>query len=200
MSYKYDDLDDDKIILLVHDKDNEAMDYLLEKYRPVVKRISRTMYIMGADSEDLVQEGMIGLFKAIRDYSLEKPSSFYGFAKMCIERQVYSAVTASNRKKHSPLNSYISIYIDVEDKEDGSRMFGEALEAGSESNPEARFIGKEELSIMQEAINTRLSDFEKKVLELYLEGLSYADIAIKLDKTVKSIDNAVQRIRNKLSE
>ncbi len=199
MSYKYDDLDDDNIILLVHDKDNEAMDYLLEKYRPVVKRISRTMYIMGADSEDLVQEGMIGLFKAIRDYNIEKSASFYGFAKMCIERQVYSAVTASNRKKHSPLNSYVSIYIDVEDKEDGARMFGELLEAGNDSNPETRFIGKEELLTMQEAIDTRLSDFEKKVMELYLEGLAYSDIASQLDKSVKSIDNAVQRIRSKLS-
>lgn len=198
MSYKYDDLDDDNIILLVRDKDHEAMDYLLEKYRPLVKRMSRTMYIMGADSEDLVQEGMIGLFKAIRDYNIEKSASFYGFAKMCIERQIYSAVTASNRKKHSPLNSYVSIYSDVEDKEEGASMFGELLEAGNDSNPEARFIGKEELSAIQEAINTRLSDFEKKVLELYLEGLAYSDIASQVDKSIKSIDNAVQRIRNKL--
>ena len=199
MSDRFDQLTDEEIIEKAHKNDDEAMDYLLNKYISLVKRTTRTMYIIGADSEDLVQEGMIGLFKAVRDYNEEKGSSFFGFAKLCIERQMYSAVTAAKRKKHAPLNLYISIY--SEDKDDDiSSGLSDVLEAGSDFNPEDRIIEKEKVIAINKAIKDRLSSFEKKVLTLYLEGLSYAEIAMKLDKTSKSIDNAVQRIRGKLSQ
>lgn len=199
MFQEYDELTDEGIIELVRTKDDDAMDYLLKKYSPMVKRASRTMYIIGADSEDLMQEGMLGLFKAVRDYNVEAGMAFYNFARMCIERQIYTAVTASNRKKHSPLNSYVSIYSDIEDSSYGTSTLADILEAGIEYNPEAQFIGKENVNAIKDAIDDKLSKFEKDVLNLYLEGLSYMDIGDKLGKPVKSIDNAIQRIRGKLA-
>lgn len=200
MNLVYESMSDESIIERIHGGDNEAVDYLIGKYVPLVKRVSRTMYIIGSDFEDITQEGMIGLFKAIRDYSIDKGSTFYNFAKLCIERQVYSAVTASNRKKHTPLNTYISLYADHNEHSENRGTLADVLEAGKESNPEATIIGKEELDILRYNIDNRLSGYEKKVLDLYLDGMSYADIGERLDKTAKSIDNAVQRIRNKLSE
>ncbi len=200
MDLVYESMSDESIIECIHGGDNEAVDYLMDKYVPLVKRVSRTMYIIGSDFEDITQEGMIGLFKAIRDYSMDKGSTFYNFAKLCIERQVYSAVTASNRKKHTPLNTYVSLYADHSENSENRGTLADVLEAGKDSNPEDTIIGKEELDILRNNIDNRLSDYEKNVLDLYLEGMSYIDIGERLDKTAKSIDNAVQRIRNKLSE
>lgn len=200
MGKQYEKFDDKEVIMLVRKGDNDAMDYLLKKYNELVKKETRSMYIMGGDREDATQEGMIGLFKAIRDYDTAKNDNFYTFAKLCIERQLFSAVTASNRKKHGPLNGYISLYNSYEamDEEQGP-MLKDILEAGKNSNPEEAIIDKEQVARIESEIDAKLSKLEKQVLSLYMKGLSYNDIANGLGKPIKSIDNAVQRIRSKLS-
>lgn len=193
----YSNLSDDEIIKLISEKDDEAMDYLVYKYGGMVKREIRTMYLIGAEMEDLFQEGMIGLFKAIRDYEAGKGCSFSTFATICIRRQIQTAITSSNRKKHSPLNSYISIY--SEDDESGNSFERDLNIESDLANPEHMIIAREQQNALLEDIRKKLSRFENEVLQYYLEGLSYADIATRLDKTEKSINNALQRIRNKLS-
>lgn len=198
MSYDLEQMTDDEIIEVIREGNNEAIDFLMNKYRGLVKKETRTMYIIGADAEDLMQEGMIGLFKAVRDYQPDNKASFCTFAKLCIERQIYNAVKASNRKKHSPLNSYVSLYSTIlnEDKE---ISLADTLPASdTKSNPEKMVIDQERVNMLQLGIQERLSDFEKEVLDLYLEGLAYSDIANQLTKDTKSIDNAIQRIRNKI--
>lgn len=185
---------DEEVILLLRDGNQEATEYLFKKYAPLVKRSIRTLYLIGADTEDLSQEGMIGLFKAIQNYQNDNSASFYTFAKLCIDRQIYSAIKASNRKKHSPLNSYISFYSHVGEEE--SKLI-DNLEAGENFNPEHIILDKENMSDLEKRLMERLSSLEKNVLHLYLEGKSYADIGNTLGKPAKSIDNAVQRIREK---
>lgn len=186
---------DEELIAEVRKQQPDAMDYLLDKYRNLVKRETREVYIIGADSEDLMQEGMIGLFKAIRDFDIDKNSSFYTFASICIKRQIYTAVTSSNRKKHAPLNNYVSFF-----SEEGGEHNAiiDTLAAEEESNPETNILIQEQVGGLMEKIDTRLSKYEHNVLTLYLDGLSYMEIAERLDKTEKSIDNAIQRIRKKL--
>lgn len=194
MDYKK--MTDEELIAEVRKQQPDAMDYLLDKYRNLVKRETREIYIIGADSEDLMQEGMIGLFKAIRDFDVDKNSSFYTFASLCIKRQIYTAVTSSNRKKHAPLNNYISFY----SGEGGEcNAVINTLVAEEESNPETNVLIQERVGGLMEKIDTRLSKYERCVLTLYLDGLSYMEIAERLDKTEKSIDNAIQRIRKKLT-
>lgn len=191
------ELTDEELIARIRMQDHDAMDYLLDKYRNMVKRETREIYMIGADSEDLMQEGMIGLFKAIRDYNEERNCSFHTFAVLCVKRQLLTAVTSSNRKKHHPLNHYISFY--SQDEETKSSVM-DILAAEENSNPESNLLMQEQMGGLVYKMDTLLSKYERNVLELYLDGLSYGRIAEELDKTEKSIDNAIQRIRKKLSQ
>lgn len=191
----YNTLNDEAVIALIQNGQSEATEYMLKKYAPLVKKSIRTLYLIGADTEDLSQEGMIGLFKAIQSYQTDSNASFYTFAKLCIDRQIYTAIKASNRKKHLPLNSYISFYSKA--NEDDTELI-ENLEAGNESNPEHIILDRENTNSIEHLIEAHLSKMEKQVLSLYLEGLSYTDIASSLGKSNKSIDNAIQRIREKI--
>lgn len=186
---------DEELITFIRNGNQDATEYLLKKYSPLVKKSIRTMYLIGADTEDLSQEGMIGLFKAIQNYQTDNSASFYTFAKICIDRQIYTAIKTSNRKKHFPLNSYISFYSRT--NEDDAELI-DNLEAGNDSNPEHVILDKENASRLETLLEERLSKLEKEVLHYYLEGKSYSDIAVFLKKPVKSIDNAVQRIREKV--
>ncbi len=198
MSLDYNNLSDEEVLKLINNKDDEAMEHMLKKYGGIVKKEIRTMYLIGAETEDLAQEGMIGLFKAIRDYEEDKGASFATFATLCIKRQIQTAVNSSNRKKHIPLNTYVSLYADSDDS--GLELI-EALEAyEGESNPEIIMLAKENKKSMDDRIQIELSSLEKKVLNLYLQGLSYMEIGERLDKTEKAINNALQRIRKKLSK
>ncbi|MBR1816642.1 MAG: RNA polymerase sporulation sigma factor SigH [Lachnospiraceae bacterium] len=197
MNINYDTLSDNEIISRINEKDDDAIEFMMQKYGNIVKREVRTVYIIGAETDDLMQEGMIGLFKAIRDYEADKGTAFSTFATLCIRRQLQTAINNSNRKKHIPLNSYISIY--SENGEYGYE-FGDNIETeNSDSNPEDMVIAREQKNTMRKRIETELSPLEKKVLKLYLDGFSYQEIADRLDKSEKSVDNALQRIRKKLS-
>lgn len=188
-------LQDEQIITLIQNGQSDATEYLLKKYAPLVKKSIRTLYLIGADTEDLSQEGMIGLFKAIQNYQTDNNASFYTFAKLCIDRQIYSAIKASNRKKHIPLNSYISFYSKI--NEDEIELI-DNLEAGNDSNPEQIILDRENTMNIEKILDVHLSKMEKQVLSLYLQGKSYADIGTELGKPGKSIDNAIQRIRDKV--
>ncbi len=199
---KLDRKSDDEIIALIRGGDSYAMDYMLTKYKNLVKNKAKALFLIGGDKEDLIQEGMIGLYKAIRDYSTEKDSSFYSFADLCISRQMYSAIKASNRKKNIPLNTYVSLYTpaysenaDFEEKE----TLADVVIQNKISNPEELVIDKESTSMLEYELVRHLSQFEKTVLDLYLHDYSYLQIADKLKKEPKSIDNALQRIRLKLN-
>jgi RNA polymerase sporulation-specific sigma factor len=169
----------------------------MEKYKNLVRSKVKSMYILGADTEDLIQEGMIGLFKAIRDYDLGRDASFHTFADLCISRQMYTAVRASGRKKHAPLNSYISLYSNG--AEDDAQLLN-ALTSSTEWNPESLFIDRENIQDLERAIEEQLSSMEKEVLDLYMTGMSYTKIAKVLGRDEKSTDNALQRIRGKLKK
>lgn len=193
---KYDTMSDFELLALIRSHDDEAMEYLLQKYSKLVKRETRTLYLIGAETEDLAQEGMIGLFKAIRDYKEESGAEFATFATICVRNQIRTAIQSSNRKKHTPLNEYISFY--AQKDEDGVSM--DYLEAEpANTNPESIMIAKEQHRLLEDKIKGMLSAYESRVWNLYLDGLSYMEIAQKLDKTEKSINNALQRIRAKLS-
>lgn len=195
---QYEVMSDMEIIQKIRSGDNDAMDYLLKKYRGMVRKEIRKLYLIGADEEDLTQEGMIGLFKAIRDYDTKRDTEFALFAHICIVRQLCSVVTASNRQKHTPLNTYVSFYTPLE-KEEQQVTLQEVL-AGRTDNPEQQMIDRERVQEIWKRIDEVLSPMEKKVLNLYLEGYSYEIIGERLGKEKKSIDNAIQRIRNKLSK
>ena len=156
------------------------------------------MYILGADSEDLIQEGMIGLFKAIRDYDFGRDAGFSTFAELCVSRQIYSAVTASGRKKHMPLNSYLSLSRGSEDSENGEGASLEDTLSLPSDNPEFIMIDRENVEDIERFIDTELSAFEREVIELYLTGMSYVEIARVLGKDEKATDNALQRVKGKL--
>jgi RNA polymerase sporulation-specific sigma factor len=170
------------------------MEHLMEKYKPLVLRKTNALYLIGGEREDLIQEGMIGLFKAVRDFREDKDSGFCHFAELCINRQLYSALQASNRKKHQPLNTYVSL--SAETPENGEPL--ENLLAGDTDNPEEMVIEQELWSEFQKQLWNNLSKMEQRVLQLYLNGNSYTQIAERMDKTPKSIDNALQRIRQKI--
>ena len=177
-----------------------AMDFLLEKYKKNVRRKARTLYLVGGDNDDLMQEGMIGLLKAVSSFNCEKEASFATYAELCISRQLYNTIKASNRKKNSPLNSYVSLYspIDQNEEIEHHSVLADVLLAKDTLNPEDIFIDKETTSMIEYELGKRLSSYEKKVLGFYLEGLNYQEIAKELDKTPKSIDNALSRIKSKL--
>ena len=189
----YDRMTDEQLIETLRGGDRKIMDYIMEKYKNLVRKEANAMYLLGGENEDLIQEGMIGLFKAVRDYQTEQDTSFYSFAKLCITRQMYSAIEASKRKKHSPLNSYISFY---EQGEDQSTLL-DKMEAGDQSNPEELLVGRERAQILEAKLEENLSDLENRVLYLHLLGTDYKTIARLLDKSPKTIDNALQRIKSK---
>ena len=177
------------------------MEKLLNKYKEMVLKKAKSMYILGGDSDDLIQEGMLGLFKAVRDYDCGRDASFRTFAQLCVTRQLYTAVTASSRKKHLPLNTAVSLSRPVrEDGGEEEEEFLDCLEADASSNPEVYLIGQEDMERLEEKIEKELSPFEKQVLELHLTGMGYVEIAHVLNRDEKSTDNALQRIRTKLKK
>lgn len=193
---KIKDIDtDENLIARLRDGETQLMDLLMNKYKDLVRAKAGTMYILGADREDLIQEGMIGLFKAIRDYDFGRDAGFKTFADLCISRQMYSAIQASNRKKHMPLNGYISLYA----KDDEAVMsLDQVLESEKDRNPEEMIIDQENARLIEEFLETGLSDFEKAVLELHMTGMGYVEIAGILGKDEKSTDNALQRTKTKI--
>ena len=196
----YGDYSDEELIRMLRNGNVEITDFIMEKYKNLVRKKARAMYLIGGDNDDLIQEGMIGLFKAIRDYREEREASFFHFADLCISRQIYSAVEMSRRKKHLPLNTYVSLYEDTsEGGEDGLTLV-EALQSISDKNPEELLIDQEAAVSLEKRIDRSLSDFEKEVLDRYLAGNNYAQIAAALEKTPKSVDNALQRVKNKLMD
>jgi len=198
---KYEELTDEELIALFRDGDQEAMEKLLNKYKEMVLKKAKSMYILGGDSDDLIQEGMLGLFKAVRDYDCGRDASFRTFAQLCVTRQLYTAVTASSRKKHLPLNTAVSLSRPVrEDGGEEEEEFLDCLEADASSNPEVYLIGQEDMERLEEKIEKELSPFEKQVLELHLTGMGYVEIAHVLNRDEKSTDNALQRIRTKLKK
>ncbi len=194
---KYAVYSDEELICRLHDGEHEITEYILDKYKNMVKAKAKTMFILGADKEDLIQEGMIGLFKAMRDYDAGRDASFSTFADLCVSRQMYTAVTASGRQKHFPLNNYVSLYAD-EDESGNSDLIDKSIAMGSESDPESMIIAKEGIEAVEKYIATELSSFEKQTIELYLAGFGYAEIARILGRDEKSTDNALQRAKGKL--
>lgn len=193
---QYHDFTDEELITRARDGESEIIEYLMDKYKNLVRSRAATMFILGADREDLIQEGMIGLFKAVRDYDSGRDASFYTFAELCISRQMYTALQASGRKKHSPLNTYVSIY-QGHDEEEGTELI-EALENHRERNPEEILIDQENVADIEKIIENDLSPFEKQVLELSMTGMGYVEIAKLLGKDVKSTDNALSRVKTKI--
>lgn len=194
---KLETLSDEEIVELTRNGDNQALEWLIERYRNFVRSKARSYFLIGADREDIIQEGMIGLFKAIRDYKEDKLTSFRAFAEMCITRQMITAIKTATRQKHIPLNSYISLDKPMYE-EDSDRTLLDVIEATRLTDPELLMIHREEFKDMEYKISEILSDLEKKVLMLYLDGRSYQEIAVDLDRHVKSIDNALQRVKRKL--
>ncbi len=189
----YKQMTDEQLIGMLRDGDSSIIDFLMDKYKNTVRKEANAMYLLGGENDDLIQEGMIGLFKAVQDYDLRQGASFFSFAKLCITRQMYSAIEASRRKKHRPLNSYVSFY---EQGEDESTLV-DTMAAGGESNPEELFVSQEYVRILQSRLEESLSDLENRVLYLHLMGTDYKTIARLLDKSPKTVDNALQRIKNK---
>ena len=197
--FKYEEMTDEELIDQLREGDRQVMDYICDEYKNLVRSNAKSMYILGGDSEDLIQEGMIGLFKAVRDYDCGRDASFYTFADLCISRQMYTAVQASKRLKHSPLNSYVSLYErSSEGTDNEEKNLIEALAARTQMSPEELFLDKERVEDLERAIETELSSFEKQVLDLYLTGMSYTQIAKVLGRDEKSTDNALQRLKSKI--
>ncbi|MEZ3477248.1 MAG: RNA polymerase sporulation sigma factor SigH [Lachnospiraceae bacterium] len=190
---------DEALIDRLRDGDAQITDYIMNKYKNLVRKKAKSMYILGADNDDLIQEGMIGLFKAVRDYDAGRDASFYTFADLCISRQMYNAVQASRREKHAPLNTYISLYADMTEAEgDGGMKLLNTIASAVETNPEQLMIDRENVADIEAMIEKELSSFEKQVLDLYLTGMSYSQIARVLSRDEKSTDNALQRLKSKL--
>lgn len=198
---KYEGASDAELVLRSRDGQSDITDYLMEKYKDLVKSKARSMFILGADNDDLIQEGMIGLFKAVRDYDAGRDASFYTFAELCISRQIYTAVQASRRQKHIPLNNYISLYGNVSENADGDEKYLiDALQPTGDKSPEELIIDRENTDILEQKIEESLSPFEKQVLDLYVTGMSYVQIARVLGRDEKSTDNALQRLKAKIKK
>ena len=192
----YQNMSDEELIAALRSGEKEITDYLMDKYKSLVKKKAKALYLIGGETDDLIQEGMIGLFKAVRDYQPDKDSSFFHFADLCIARQMYAAVEASNRKKHAPLNSYVPLYADSEDSE--GRNLADVLETIDEANPENLFISQEDREDFKRKVNETLSKMEQEVLSYYLQGFRYEQIAEAMGKEPKAVDNALQRLKKKL--
>ena len=193
----FESMTDEQIVVLAQETDSPALEYLLNKYKNFVRTKARSYFLIGADHEDIVQEGMIGLYKAIRDYKAERLSSFRAFAELCVTRQIITAIKTATRQKHIPLNSYISLNKPIYE-EDSDRTLLDVITEEGMSNPEEMIIDREDLSVIEGKIGQMLSDLEKEVLVRYMEGKSYVEIAGEMHRHVKSIDNALQRIKRKL--
>jgi RNA polymerase sporulation-specific sigma factor len=192
-------LDDDDILELVHQGDNQALDYLIHKYKNFVRAKARTYFLIGADKEDIIQEGMIGLYKAIRDYNEDKLTSFKAFAELCITRQIITAIKTATRQKHIPLNSYVSLDKPIYDEE-SDRTLLDVIAGSTEIDPQELLVNQEKFGDMEIKLSELLSEFERGVLRLYLEGRTYQEISAELKRHVKSIDNALQRVKRKLEQ
>ncbi|MCA0972674.1 RNA polymerase sporulation sigma factor SigH [Halobacillus litoralis] len=192
-------LDDEAIVERINQGQVQALDYLINKYKNFVRAKARTYFLIGADREDIVQEGMIGLYKAIRDYREGKLSSFKAFAELCVTRQIITAIKTATRQKHIPLNSYVSLDKPIYDEE-SDRTLLDVIAGSKAIDPQELIVNKEKFFDMEEKISELLSDLEKKVLALYLDGQSYQEISVELNRHVKSIDNALQRVKRKLEK
>ena len=192
---QYEKCTDEELITRLRSGEEEISDYLMEKYKGFVRQKARAMFLIGGETDDLIQEGMIGLFKAVTSYQEEKNTSFSTFAYLCVQRQIYTTITAFNRKKHIPLNTAISLFEQKDQEEELS--LDEILETPEET-PEEMMLRKEELNDYYKMLDQNLSKFEKQVMYHYLNGETYTTIARKLGKSGKSIDNAIQRIRRKI--
>lgn len=199
---KFKQASDEELILMYRDGEEEAAGFLMNKYKNLVRKKAGSMYIIGGDREDLIQEGMIGLYKAVRDYDLGRDVNFYTFADLCVSRQMYTAVQASNRQKHLPLNTYISIYGQSMNSEEGTKEYDlmNTLVSQTDSNPEEMMIAQENMEQMEQAILKELSQLEKQVFELHLTGMNYTQIAKVLGRDEKSTDNALQRMKGKIKK
>ena len=195
---KYDRMTDEQLLCDYKNGNQEIMDYLMVKYKSMVRKKARAMYLLGGENEDLIQEGMIGLIKAVRNFDVTQKTSFSSFAELCVSRQMYSAIEASNRKKHLPLNSYVSLYEDSEQVGEGRSLpLIDTIESSKENDPEVLYFGKEYTEAFAEQLKELLSPLENHVLYLHLMGTDYRTIAELLGKSPKSVDNALQRIKTK---
>jgi RNA polymerase sporulation-specific sigma factor len=190
-------MEDEQVVEHVHLGDSEALDYLINKYKNFVRAKARSYFLIGADREDIVQEGMIGLYKAIRDFREDKLTSFKAFAELCITRQIITAIKTATRQKHIPLNSYVSLDKPIYDEE-SDRTLMDVISGAKVMDPEELIINQEEFDDIEVKMAELLSDLERKVLVLYLDGRSYQEISEDLNRHVKSIDNALQRVKRKL--
>ena len=196
---RYSDLYDEEIVDLVRSGDSDALEYLINKYKNFVRAKARSYFLIGADREDIVQEGMIGLYKSIRDFRGDKLSSFKAFAELCITRQIITAIKTATRQKHIPLNSYVSLDKPIYD-EDSDRTLLDIICSTRVTDPEELLINREEYDDIEDKMSEILSDLEQQVLMLYVDGRSYQEIAVDLRRHVKSIDNALQRVKRKLEK
>ncbi|MED9958704.1 MAG: RNA polymerase sporulation sigma factor SigH [Christensenellales bacterium] len=196
---RFSQMTDEEVCALAQQSDGYALEYLLNRYKNFVRSRARSYFLIGADHEDIVQEGMIGLYKGIRDFRPDKLASFRAFAELCITRQIITAIKTATRQKHIPLNSYVSLNKPIFDEE-SDRTLLDVISEGRITNPEELLIGQEELSSIESRIGEMLSDLEWEVLTAYLEGRSYQEIAADLGRHVKSIDNALQRVKRKMEK
>ncbi|MGE5703881.1 MAG: RNA polymerase sporulation sigma factor SigH [Clostridia bacterium] len=194
---QYELMSDEEVVDLVRENDAEALEYLINKYKNFVRAKARSYFLIGADREDIVQEGMIGLYKSIRDFRGDKLTSFKAFAELCITRQIITAIKTATRQKHIPLNSYVSLDKPIYD-EDSDRTLLDVICGTKVTDPEELFINREEFDDIEGKMSEILSELERQVLMLYLDGRSYQQIAVELKRHVKSIDNALQRVKRKL--
>lgn len=194
---QFDDLVDEEIVELVHNGNTDALDFLITKYRSFVRMKARSYFLIGADKEDIIQEGMIGLYKSIRDFRGDKLSSFRAFAELCITRQIITAIKTATRQKHIPLNSYVSLDKPIYDEE-SDRTLMDVISGSVIDDPGELMIHREDFDYMEDKMAEILSELERQVLALYLDGQSYHEISEELNRHVKSIDNALQRVKRKL--
>ena len=196
---RYEEMTDEQIVQLAQAGEEPALVYLLNKYKNFVRSKARSYFLIGADHEDIVQEGMIGLFKAIRDYREDRLSSFRAFAELCITRQIITAIKTATRQKHIPLNSYVSLNKPIYDEE-SDRTLLDMITEGYLANPEDVLINREDMSLIEVRIAQSLSPLERQVLAKYLQGKSYQEISRDMKRQIKSIDNALQRVKRKLAK
>lgn len=196
----FNDRSDEELIVALREGEKANIDIIMEKYKNLVRSKAKSMYVLGAEPEDLIQEGMIGLFKAVRDFDIGRDASFLTFANLCISRQMYNALVASNRQKNIPLNTYVSLYSNGSGDDEDKEQLIETVASDKAVNPEELLIDKENVQILQKTIDDALSPMEKQVLDLYLTGMTYVEIAKVLGKDEKSTDNALQRAKSKVKK
>lgn len=195
----YETVLEEEVVEFAKAGDSRAQEFMIRKYKNFVRSKARSYFLVGADREDIIQEGMIGLFKAIRDYRPERIASFKAFAELCIQRQIITAIKTATRQKHIPLNSYVSLNKPVYE-DDSDRTLMDVVSCRGHDDPETLFISREEMDSMEAKMGEVLSELELQVLMYYLEGKSYQEIAVDMDRHVKSIDNALQRVKRKLEK